>query len=188
MFVLPSSPYGLGAVRIPLPQGLRGGSSAGPQPRALPPLHRSPQHPACPPACCWPLPLCPASPPRAQEGLAELSSRPGDLAWTQACPPRECCTCIVPQLKGCPLWFAGFLEHSPLSMCAGRSNSVGKRCWDITMETASLYRAASVCMAKGCPHPLSASVVLTWQSSASGTKEWFILQRFFPRGHLNIGV
>lgn len=56
------------------------------------------------------------------------------------------------------------------------------------METASLHRAASVCMAKGCPHPLSASMVLTWQSSASGTKECFILQHFPPRGHLNTGV
>lgn len=86
MLVLPSLPYGLGAVRTPLPQGLRGGSSAGPQPRALLPLHRSPQRPAGPPACCWLWLLCPVSPPRAQEGLAELSSRPGDLAWTQASP------------------------------------------------------------------------------------------------------
>lgn len=189
MFFIPSPPYALGAVRTTLPQGLRGGSSAGLQPRALPPLHRSPQHLACPPACCWLLLLCPASPRRAQEGLAELSSRPGDLAWTEASPSGmlhlhrasaqrlPTVACRVPGAQ------------PPFCVC-GKEQQCWKKVLGYNHGNGKPAQSCLCLHGKGLStwHPLSASVVLTWQSSASGTKEWFILQRFFPRGHLNIGV
>lgn len=82
LLVLLSSPYGLGAV-LPLPLPVRGelcwASAAGLAPPTLLPSAFSLSS-----SLLLALVWCPASPPRAQEGLAELSSRPGDLARTQA--------------------------------------------------------------------------------------------------------
>lgn len=99
-----------------------------------------PQHPACPSACP---PACPV-PCGLRKGWQ--SSAPVQGMWALGD--------TTPQLEGCPPWFSAFPEHSPLSVRAGGSSSVGKRCWDITMETARLHRAASVC----CPL-LSAAAV-----------------------------
>lgn len=152
LLVLPSSLYCLGAVHIPLP---RGSSERG-----------SPLTPSL----SLILLLALAAVPSLSAGLRKgwQSSAPAQGIWQDpGLPLGGCCTCTEPQLQGCG--FAGFLGHGPLCVSAGRSTSTGERCWAITMETASLLRAACVCTA----------IV------ASGTRECFIRQRCSPRGHFN---
>lgn len=90
--------------------------------------------------------LSPACPPRAQEGLAELSSRPGDTAGPRPRPSG------IPHLhrasaQRLPTVVFRAPGAQPHFCVCGREQQRWKRCWDITMETASLHRAASVC----CP-------------------------------------
>lgn len=168
----PLLPTGVGAVRIPLPLGLPRGELCWASAAGLPPPTA--------PLCSLPAPLpaagsycCPQPLPRVlSEGWQSSAPSQVILAWTRASPlsrhpvlressdaAAAVCLCSRAARLGSarpPARF-GLLDslhtHTP-SACSGRSNSVGKRCWDITMETESLHRAASVCMAMGCPHPL----------------------------------
>lgn len=160
LLVLPSSPYGIVGVRILLPQTLSRGAllrfSRGPYPPYTASLSVQPVPQPAAGSCCCPQPL-----PR---GLSK--------GWQRSAPAQVIWPCPRPIPSGRLHLHGASAQRLPAVVCrapgaqppscvCGRENSLGKRCWDITMETASLHRAASVCMAKGCPHPLAASVVLT---------------------------